>query len=84
MQAPFEASEAQPTPTMDASLGLPARSMWGVLGLVLLTVGSLGLAWLFPDATLMHFLWVGQIVPVLYLVLLWWGIQPADSDDDAI
>jgi hypothetical protein len=58
--------------------------MWGVVGLVVLTVGSLGLAWLFPDMTLLHFLWVAQAVPVLYFVLAWWGIQTSHEDDDAI
>jgi hypothetical protein len=57
--------------------------LWGVVGLVVLTVGSLGLAWLVPDATLLHFLWVAQAVPVLYLLLAWWGIQTAHPNDDA-
>jgi hypothetical protein len=36
-----------------------------------------------PDATLLHFLWVAQAVPVLYLLLAWWGIQTAHPNDDA-
>jgi hypothetical protein len=55
----------------------------GVVGLVALTVGSLGLAWLFPDMTLLHFLWVAQAVPVLYLWLAWWGTQLSHTDSDA-
>jgi len=62
---------------------LPKRSLWGVVGLVVLTVGSLSLAWWMPNATLLHFLWVAQAVPVLYLLLAWWGTQPAHSNDDA-
>jgi hypothetical protein len=58
--------------------------VWGVVGLVLLTVGSLALAWHLPDMTLLHFVWVAQAVPVLYFVLAWWGIQPSLVDDDAV
>jgi hypothetical protein len=54
-----------------------------VVGLVVLTVGSLAVAWLFPDITLLHFLWVAQAVPVLYLLLAWWGIPSLHLDDDA-
>jgi hypothetical protein len=57
--------------------------LWGVVGLVLLTVVSLGLAWIFPNLTWLHFLWVAQAVPVLYLLLAWWGTQAPRSDDDA-
>jgi len=63
--------------------GLPWRAMWGVVGLVALTVGALGLAWLLPDRTLLHFLCVAQAVPVLYLFLAWWGIQTPHPMDDA-
>lgn len=62
---------------------MPKRVVWGVVGLVVLTVGSLGLAWLLPNATLLHFLWVAQAVPVLYVFLAWWGIQPSATGDDA-
>jgi len=57
--------------------------LWGVVGLVLLTVISLGLAWIFPNLTWLHFLWVAQAVPVLYLLLAWWGTQTPRSDEDA-
>jgi len=50
--------------------------------LVVLTVGSLGLAWRFPDATLLHFLWVAQAVPVLYWLLVWWGTRSSKLHDD--
>jgi multisubunit Na+/H+ antiporter MnhG subunit len=63
---------------------LTKRSLLGVVGLVSLTVGSLGLAWRLPDMTLLHFLWVAQAVPVLYLLLAWWGIQASSVDDDAV
>ena len=58
--------------------------MVGVLVLVTLTLGSLGLAWLMPDATLLHYLWVAQAVPVLYWLLAWWVTQsPPKNDDDS-
>ena len=83
MPQPPSASESEaPHPTIEASV-LPRRALLGVLGLVVLTVGSLGLAWLLPDMTLLHFLWVAQAVPVLYFLLAWWGMQPAHSNDDA-
>ena len=62
---------------------VPKRALLGVAGLVVLTIGSLAVAWLFPDATLLHFLWVAQGVPVLYLLLAWWGTQSSRSADDA-
>ncbi|WP_353138352.1 hypothetical protein [Limnohabitans sp.] len=62
---------------------LTTRSLVGVCVVVLLTVGSLALAWRLPDMTLLHFLWVAQAVPVLYLLLAWWGIQPSPMNDDA-
>jgi hypothetical protein len=49
----------------------------------MLTVGSLGIAWLFPEMTLLHFLWVAQLLPVLYLLLVWWGTQTTPQADDA-
>ncbi len=84
MQPPSTTSEQEaPHSTTIEVTVLPRRSLWGVVGLVVLTVGSLSLAWLFPDATLMHFLWVAQVVPVLYLLLAWWGTQPSHRNDDA-
>ena len=84
MQQPGTASvpEAQHPPTTEVS-ALPRRALWGVVGLVVLTVGSLALAWHWPDMTLLHFLWVAQAVPVLYLLLAWWGVQNKGSVDDA-
>jgi hypothetical protein len=75
-------SEA-PHPTTIEVTALPRRALLGVVGLVALTVGSLGLAWLLPDVTLLHFLWVAQAVPLLYLWLAWWGTQPAHTHGDA-
>lgn len=75
-------SEAPHPPTIEVT-ALPRRALWGVVGLVALTVGSLGLAWLLPDVTLLHFLWVAQVVPVLYLLLAWWGTQSVPQTDDA-
>ena len=79
---PASESEASPLSTIDVTV-LSRRSLWGVVGLVVLTVGSLGLAWLLPDMTMLHFLWVAQAVPVLYLLLAWWGTQPSHPNHDA-
>ena len=82
MQQPTPASdpEVQHPSTTDVS-ALSKRALWGVVWLVVLTVGSLGLAWLLPDMTLLHFLWVAQAVPVLYCLLAWWGTQMTGADD---
>ncbi len=82
MSQPHPASDAE-VPTTASTQRSSKRSLWGVLGLVVLTMASLGLAWTFPDQTLLHFLWVAQAVPVLYCVLAWWGTSQAHSDDDA-
>ena len=81
-QAPIAPASEAPSPatTIDVT-ALPARSLWGVAGLVVLTVGSMCLAWRFPDATLLHFLWVAQAVPVLYFFLAWWGTRPSRPHD---
>lgn len=84
MPQPSPASESEaPHPPAIEVTALPRRALWGVVGLVALTVGSLGFAWLFPDVTLLHFLWVAQAVPILYLLLAWWGVQNKGSVDDA-
>ena len=85
MQPPPQVSEADaPHPTTTEVLALSKRSLLAVVGLVALTVGSLGLAWVFPNQTLFHFLWVAQAVPVLYLFLAWWGTSSPHSKDDAL
>lgn len=84
MPPPSKASEPEaPHPAAIEVMAFPRRALWGVTGLVLLTVGSLGLAWLWPDMTMLHFLWVAQAVPVLYLLLAWWGTQRTTLTDDA-
>ncbi len=84
MPQPSTASESEaPHPSALEVTVLPRRALLGVVGLVALTVGSLGLAWLLPDMTMLHFLWVAQAVPMLYLWLAWWGTQPAHTDGDA-
>lgn len=84
MPQPSTASESEvPHPATVEVTVLPRRALWGVAGLVALTVGSLGLAWLLPDMTLLHFLWVAQAVPVMYLWLAWWGMQSTHLTDDA-
>ncbi len=84
MPPPSKASEPEaPHPAAIEVMVFPRRALWGVTGLVLLTVGSLGLAWLWPDMTMLHFLGVAQAVPVLYLLLAWWGTQRTTLTDDA-
>jgi hypothetical protein len=84
MPPPSKASEPDAQhPAAIEVMVFPRRALWGVTGLVLLTVGSLGLAWLWPDMTMLHFLWVAQAVPVLYLLLAWWGTQRTTLTDDA-
>ncbi len=79
------ASEAEALyPATNDVAVLSQRAWWGVVGLVVLTVGSLGMAWWLPDMTLLHFLWVAQAVPVLYFILAWWGTQSAPVKDDAL
>lgn len=75
--------EASLSSTTNSVTVLPVRSLWGCVFLVLLTVGSLGVAWLFPEKTMLHFLWVAQVLPVLYLLLVWWGTHTTPQPDDA-
>jgi hypothetical protein len=85
MQPLPSASETEAShPTTAEGSALSKRSLLAVVGLVVLTVGSLGLAWVFPNQTLFHFLWVAQAVPVLYLFLAWWGTYSPHSKDDAL
>lgn len=75
-------SPLTPAAVHDGEVGAAsARAWWGVVILLVLTLGSLTLAWLWPDATLMHFWWVAQAVPVLYLVLIAWGVRVRGDDD---
>ncbi|BDU52706.1 hypothetical protein [Limnohabitans sp. INBF002] len=73
----------QQPPERISSASLPLRSRWGLLALVVLTIGSLAVAWLLPDMTMLHFLWVAQAVPILYFLLAWWGTQASERDDHA-
>jgi hypothetical protein len=82
-QSPTASESEAPHPSAIEVTVLPRRALWGVVGLVVLTVGSLGLAWSLPDVTLLHFLWVAQAVPVLYLLLAWWGTQGSHLNDEA-
>jgi hypothetical protein len=84
MQHRSTASESEAThpPSIEVSV-LSMRALLGVVGLVLLTISALGLAWLFPDMTLLHFVCVAQAVPVLYLFLAWLGMPTPQSDEDA-
>jgi hypothetical protein len=85
MQQLPAASDAEVSPSQElaSSADLPVRGWWGLLGLVVLTVGSLALAWVWPNLTMLHFLWVAQAVPILYFLLAWWGTQVPASNDHA-
>lgn len=85
MKQPAQTPETEASlPPMNLATVRPGRLVWGMLGLATLTLGSLGLAWLFPDSTMLHFLWVAQAVPVFYLLLVWWGTQQTTHQvDDA-
>jgi hypothetical protein len=84
MQQSPSASDSEAThPTTIEVSALPMRALLGVVGLVVLTVSSLALAWVFPDMTLLHFVCVAQAVPILYLFLAWLGMPAPPYDDDA-
>ena len=78
----------QPAPSEETQTSyspkLSQRAWLSLVMLFALTVMSLSAAWLWPDATWMHFAWVAQTVPVLYVVLMWWGStdmqEPRDGD----
>lgn len=78
----------QPTPSEETQSSKPPklsqRAWLSLVFLLVLTVTSLTAAWWWPDATWMHFAWVAQAVPVLYVVLMWWGSadmqEPRDGD----
>jgi len=57
MQQPPQAAEleASQPPIRISAASLPLRSRWGLLALGGLTVGSLAVAWLLPDMTMLHF-----------------------------
>jgi hypothetical protein len=58
--------------------------MWGVIGLVAVTVAALWVAWRWPDQTLMHFWLVTQVVPVVYLLLAGWGVEAPSPENDVV
>lgn len=75
---PAPTEETQPSP----SPKLSQRALLSLVMLFALTVMSLTAAWLWPDATWMHFAWVAQAVPVLYMLLMWWGSTDMQESDD--
>lgn len=75
---PAPTEETQPSP----SPKLSQRALLSLVMLFALTVMSLTAAWLWPDATWMHFAWVAQAVPVLYVLLMWWGSTDMQESDD--
>lgn len=76
----------QPAPSEETqpykSPKLSQRALLSLVMLFALTVMSLSAAWLWPDATWMHFACVAQAVPVLYVVLMWWGSTDMQESDD--
>lgn len=76
-------NETPPQDTSTASRAqLSPRALLSLLFLAVLTVASLTLAWWWPDNTSWHFVWVAQVVPVLYGVLMWWGSTDLQESDD--
>lgn len=75
---PAPTEETQPSP----SPKLSQRALLSLVMLFALTVMSLTAAWLWPHATWMHFAWVAQAVPVLYVLLMWWGSTDMQESDD--
>lgn len=75
-----------------STVASPARAVvgsgrWigvGLLGLLTLTLGSLTLAWYWPESTLMHFWLVAQGVPALYWLLILWFDRRAPEDGDDV
>ena len=63
---------------------LSRRVKWGLIGLVVVTVAALWGAWHWPDNTLMHFGLVTQVAPVVYLFLMWWGVDTSSAESDVI
>lgn len=61
---------------------LSKRALLSLVLFVVLTFASLTLAWWMSDATWLHFVWVAQAVPVLYVVLMWWGSSDMQEVDD--
>jgi hypothetical protein len=78
----------QQVPTQDnkasSSPRLSRRASLSLVFFVVLTVTSLTAAWLWPEATWMHFAWVAQAVPVLYVVLMWWGSTDMQEPEDGV
>jgi hypothetical protein len=62
-----------PSTELANGTGVSRRSRWlwlGVVLLIALTLGSMALAWTWPQATLMHYWLVAQATPVLYWLLI--------------
>jgi hypothetical protein len=58
--------------------GLSRRTWIGLILLTVSTVGTLALAWVWPDLTQVHFWLVAQALPIFYWLLVWWWArQPA-------
>jgi len=66
-EAPVKPSSTSQSPQ------LSKRALLSLLLFVLFTFAALTLAWHFPNATWLHFLVVAQGVPVIYVLLMWWG-----------
>ena len=78
----------QQVPSQDnktsSSPRLSPRALLSLVFFVVLTVTSLTVAWLWPDATWMHFAWVAQAVPALYVLLMWWGSTDIQEPEDGL
>ena len=78
----------QPAPTPDKKSSstpkLSRRALLSLVFLIVVTVASMSAAWFWPEATWMHFAWVAQAVPVLYVLLMWWGSTDMQEPEDGI
>jgi hypothetical protein len=78
----------QPAPTPDKKSSSPPklsrRALLSLVFLIVVTFASISAAWFWPEATWMHFAWVAQAVPVLYVLLMWWGSTDMQEPEDGI
>jgi len=52
-----------------------------LLVLLIITTVALYWVWLYPTSTREHF-WLSQIIPLIYLVIIYWGAKPLQSHHD--
>jgi hypothetical protein len=73
-------ASAESTSVCISQSGLSRRTWKGLIMLTFSTVGSLALAWVWPDSTQMHFWLVAQALPIFYWLLVWWWARQPVMD----